>query len=280
VHDFLNDFRDDREFCALLARGEDVNLPVAALELARDARPGLDFAPVLDWIDSRAAELAGALALARTDHEMLSRFGECLAGRYGIAGSKAAYESDAGSFLDQVIERKTGLPISLSVLYMAVADSAGVPLRGVGAPARFLTRYETLDEPLFVDPFAGGQVLSLDDCVARIAEAAGVSSEQALPALDAVGPRVIVTRMLNNLKALYARLGEWKKCFRVQHRLLALAPSAYAERRDWGLVALKAERAGPALEMLEQAVGVCPDDERELIKRHIDLARGQLARWN
>src|SRR4029079_10694996 len=121
--DFLEDFAGDAEFLKLLGRQDDqVNLTSAALELARDAYPDLAFETVFRWIDDRAGELSGPAARAGSDEALLAELGKCLAERHGIVGSREIFEHADGSFLNRVIERKTGIPISLSVLYMAVAE--------------------------------------------------------------------------------------------------------------------------------------------------------------
>lgn len=280
MFDFLSDFAADREFCKLLARHEEVDLAVAALELARDAEPGLEFGPTLDWMSKRASELSGPIARAGSDEKVLNALAECLAGTHGLLGGAECYELADSSYLNRVIERKTGLPIALSVLYMSVAERAGLTLLGVAAPGHFLTRYETIDAPLFVDAFAGGAVLSRAECLAQIEERTELRGRQATAALEPVGPRTIITRMLNNLKALHAKHENWRACWKVQHRLLALQPGAFHERRDWGLVSLRAGRAGPAIDMLENCLATSPPDERESLERHLDDARKELAQWN
>lgn len=279
--DFLKDFAADAEFQKLLGRQEEtVNLTTAALELARDAYPELPFELVFRWIDDRAGELSGPVARAKSDEALLGELSACLAGRQGIVGSREAYETAAGSFLNRVIERKTGIPISLSVLYMAVAERTGLPLKGVAAPGHFLTCYETLDTPLFVDPFAGGEIRTFDEAVNWLEETQGVARENARSALQPVGPRLIIIRMLNNLKTLYAKQGEWPACWKVQHRLLALQPAAYNERRDWAVISLKAGRSGQAIEMLENLLTTCPADDREFLEKQRREAHGKLAQWN
>jgi regulator of sirC expression with transglutaminase-like and TPR domain len=279
--DFLKDFAADSEFLKLLGRQEDtVNLTAAALELARDAYPELAFEPIFQWIDGRASELSGPVARAASDEALLAELSACLAGRHQIAGSPECYEHADGSFLNRVIEQKKGIPISLSVLYMAVADRVGVPLRGVAAPGHFLTCYETIDTPLFVDAFNGGRVRTYGEAVAWLEQTQEVAPDKARGALEPVGPRLIIIRMLNNLKTLYAKQGQWRACWRVQHRLLALQPAAYNERRDWAVISLKAGRAGPAIEMLERCLATCPPDEREFLQKQRQEAQGKLAQWN
>jgi regulator of sirC expression with transglutaminase-like and TPR domain len=278
--DFVKAFANDPEFTKLLGRRDDqIDLTAAALELARDAYPLLDFQPVFDWIAARAAELQGPLARAKSDEQVLGEIAACIAKRHGITGSEEIYELADGSFLNRVIENKTGIPISLSILYMAVAGAAGLSLKGVGAPGHFLTRFDTLDKPLFVDAFGGGLVMTYKECAARL-EAQGVERRLIRRALEPVGPRVIMIRMLNNLKTLYARQEHWQSCWRVQHRLLALQPAEYGERRDWAVISIRAGHAGGALEMLESCLRTCPAEEREFLEKQKIAAHGKLAQWN
>jgi regulator of sirC expression with transglutaminase-like and TPR domain len=279
--DFLTDFSSDDEFTKFLGRRDDqVNLTAAALELARDAYPNLTFQPVFDWIAARAAELQGPVARASSEEQILAELAECLAVKQGITGSSEIYEQADGSFLNRVIELKTGIPISLSVLYMAVAEVTGVALQGVGAPGHFLTRLDTLHKPLFLDPYAGGSVLTYDECVERFMTDQGLDRRGIRRALEPVGPRVVIIRMLNNLKTLYAKQEDWRPCWHVQHRLLALQPADYSQRRDWAVISIRAGRAGAALEMLEACLKTCPADEREFLEQQLAAAHGKLAQWN
>jgi regulator of sirC expression with transglutaminase-like and TPR domain len=279
--DFLQEFSRDTEFTKLLGRRDDqVDLTIAALELARDAEPDLDFQPVVEWISQRAAELQGPLARASNDEQILHELAECLAERQGITGSSEIYESADGSFLNKVIELKAGIPISLSVLYMAVAEKAGISLKGVGAPGHFLARYDTLDKPLFVDAFAGGRVLTYDECSQWVMKTQHVERSLVRRTLEAVGPRAIISRMLNNLKALYARQEEWGACWHVQNRLLALRPADFGERRDWAVISIRAGRAVGAVDMLESCLKSCPSDERDFLNQQLTAAHGKIAQWN
>jgi regulator of sirC expression with transglutaminase-like and TPR domain len=278
--DFVEDFAADTEFLKLLTRRDDVDLAVCSLELARDATPDLDFAPTLAWIAARGAELSGPVARAQSDEAMLAALSACLAEQHGLAGHADVYDSPESSFLNRVIERKTGLPIALSVLYMLVAERIGITLKGVGAPRHFLTRYETLDAPLFVDAFAGGTVLTHAQCLERVRESSGLSAPRAQAALNPVDVRTIVKRMLNNLKSLYARNENWHACWKVQHRLLALDPASFHERRDWALVSLRTDRSATAIDMLQDCLHSSPEDEREALESHLADARSRHARWN
>ncbi len=270
----------DAEFLKLFTRRADVDLTLVALELARDAQPGLDFRPTLEWLDARGRELAGAVARSRTDADAVRLLIQCLAERHGIHGDEACYEQAESSFLNRVIETGRGLPITLSILYMAVAERVGIDLRGVSAPRHFLTRYESVDGTVFIDPFARGRILSQRACVKWLAEISGLAKADVRSSLKPAASRTIVMRMLNNLKALYVKQEKWTSAWMVQHRLTALAPSSYQERRDLALISIRANRPGHAIDLLRSCLRSCPSKEKPALEHHLQEANAQLCRWN
>jgi regulator of sirC expression with transglutaminase-like and TPR domain len=118
------------------------------------------------------------------------------------------------------------------------------------------------------------------EALERLMSEQDLSRAEARQALEASSPRAILVRMLNNLKAVTARTEDWKLCYKVQTRLLALHPAQYNERRDWGLIALKSGRPGQALTMIEQCLKSCPEDEQQILRDHVRLARSALAQFN
>jgi regulator of sirC expression with transglutaminase-like and TPR domain len=276
----LPGFERDREFQKLVARRNDVDVTLAALELARDADPELDFQPTIEWLDACAGELAGAAARAKTERDALSELARGIAEKHGIYGEEAAYERPESSFLHCVIESGRGIPISLSILYMAVARRVGIDLTGVSTPMHFLTRAETIDGPVFLDAFGRGRLLEPVECVEWIARIAEVPKASVRATLKPASPRTIMIRMLNNLKAVYARREEWAAAWTVQRRLAALQPASYQERRDLALISLHACRPGHAIDLLEACLKSCPDAERPILAGHLSEARRLVARWN
>jgi regulator of sirC expression with transglutaminase-like and TPR domain len=270
----------DSEFLKLLTRRGSVDLALVALELARDAYPGLDFRSVLNWLDCCASQLSGAIARSRGESESLQLLAQCLAERHGIFGDDDCYERADASYLHRVIETGRGLPITLSVLYMAVAERVGIDLRGVSAPKHFLTRYESEGGPLFVDAFCRGRILSRSECSKWLSQSVGLKRSDLRAVLKPVGPRAIVIRMLNNLKVLHARQSNWAAAWMVQHRLTALQPASYQERRDLALISLHANRPGHAFDLLRSCLRNCPDDERATLEHHLQEASAQICRWN
>lgn len=270
----------DAEFLKLFTRRADVDLTLVALELARDAQPGLDFRPTLEWLDARGRELAGAVARSKTDSDAVRLLIECLAERHGIFGDEACYDRADSSFLNRVIETGRGLPITLSILYIAVAERVGIDLRGVSAPRHFLTRYESVDGTMFIDPFSRGRILSQRGCMKWLCEISGLAKADVRTSLRPAASRTIVMRMLNNLKALYVKQEKWTAAWMVQHRLTALAPASYQECRDLALISIRANRPGHAIDLLNSCLRTCSKKEKPALEHHLREANAQLCRWN
>ena len=273
-------FAGDEEFAKLLVRQDHVHLETAALELARDVIPSLDFTATLKWFDQRAAELAAPVARAGNEHDLLEALAGCLSGNHGLTGSADAFGSASGSFLPEVIATGHGIPISLSLIYIAVAKRLRIPLEGVPAPVHFLCRLDTPAGPLFLDAFSSGRVMELDECLDWLGNLSGLAHQRLLPALGPTRPRQIIQRMLNNLKAVYIDHDSWKPALPVQQRLTLLDPASYAQRRDLALVTLKAGHPDRALGMLQSCAKTAPSDDLAAIERLIDQAQTALAAWN
>ena len=274
------DFSADVEFSKLLLRDSDVDLTLVALEIARDANPNLRFEETLDWIAARAQELSGRAAGAWSESDALRALSALLADQHGLCGDEGAYQIAESSYLPEVIARKRGIPISLSILYMAVAQAIGLELRGVAAPQHFLTRFDGVEGPIFLDPFVGGRLMDGDECLHFLHEVTNMPESELKPCLKPANARAIVIRMLNNLKVLHARHEDWQAAWLVQERLVALKPTSYEERRDLAVIALKSERTQAAIDLLEDCLAECQDDQRAVLEQHLDEAKRQLARWN
>ncbi len=274
------DFSRDAEFSRLLARRQDVDLTRLALELARDAQPTLDFDHTLTWIGKRADELRSHIVRVRSDRDILRELVRCLAGTHGLHGDKQAFERAECSYINRVIETGVGIPISLSVVYVAVAQAAGLDLTGVAAPMHFLTRFDTVQGPLFVDAFHSGQVLNYDDCLEWIESLSGLTSDEIERSLEPAPPREVVIRMLNNLKALHVSQEEWERAWFVQRRLLALHTEALDHRRDLALIAIKTNRPGVAIDLLQTCLKDCSPGDRPMILNQLHVAEHNLSKWN
>ncbi len=275
-----SDFSRDPEFRGLLSRRVGVDLTKAALELARDSYPELDFQPTLNWIAARANELRPLVLQSSSEREALSLVAQSLSIEYQITGSHSAYAEADGSFLHRVIEKRRGIPISLSVLYMAVCQGVGIDLCGVASPMHFLTRVDSFEGPLFLDAFAGQRILTLDETVEWLTGLTTMPTHVIVKSLEPTDTRTIITRMLMNLKVLFARQENWSAAWPVQQRIVALGPGRYGDRRDLALIALRSDRPGMAVRLLKSLLKTCPADERELLESQLEAAEKQVHRWN
>ena len=180
-------------FGELVARPEaEIPLDEAALLIGAHAAPGLDVGRQLTRLDHLAAGCPEPTLDGLCHH---------LFDDLGFTGNREQYSDPRNSYLHEVLDRRTGIPISLSVVMLEVGRRLGVPLAGVGMPGHFLVRHLG-DPPTFLDPFAGGTRLSEDDCQGIFRALGGVG--EWVPAyLDPVGPRAILSRMLTNLQGIF-----------------------------------------------------------------------------
>jgi len=271
---------------ALEAFAREVNRPADAIDLARAALvmgqfeyPDLDVAAYLNRLD-HLAELASQ-TIASTDLPalMLAQF---LFDTLGFAGDSVNYTDPRNSFLNEVLERRLGIPISLSVLFLEVAQRAGVRAEGVGLPGHFIVRV-VLDsgQVIYLDPFHGGAILSEADCRERVR----VLTDGKLPFneafLNPVNARYILTRMLNNLKNFYAAASDFYRASKVVERLLVMNPGDPNETRNLGLLYGLLGKRRQALALLEEYLQSRPDAaDAEVIKRHVVELSRAASRWN
>ena len=292
------------------ALSPDPDLAVAALMIARVEYPELDAGRYLEQLDAIGREacrrLATAAPPADTPHDVdADRYAKVIAlngylfDELRFAGNEADYEDPRNSFLNEVIDRRTGIPITLSLLYMEVARRAGLPVEGVNFPGHFLLRCRArrslpYAEDLIIDPFHGGALLSRD-LLAR--QSGGREEEQdededPVPFESRLLPRAtkpqILSRMLLNLKRVYVRMQSFPQARDVADLLIAIDPSAINELRDRGLLAYHLEDFSAALRDLQAYLKLIPagtqgDEERqdrERIWEHVKTLRKRVASLN
>jgi regulator of sirC expression with transglutaminase-like and TPR domain len=223
-------------FSSFAARPDaELDLVEGATAVARIAYPGLEAHWVRSRLDALAAPLAPlglgrlpALAQARAlaDHLYLAQ---------GFRGNEQSYLDPDNSFINVVLERRLGIPITLAVVYIEVAQRVGVAARGVGFPGHFLVRVDDRRDTVLVDPFFGGQVLdrpALEDLLHRMAPRMNLRDEM----LDGVSVRHLVARMLMNLRGIYAARADAGRLLAVLDHLIDLMPDAADEVRDRGFL--------------------------------------------
>ena len=273
-------FKQDREFSKLLHHDNYVDLTTAALELARDDQPDLKFDPVYTWIQQRAAELSGRVALANDDQSLLQCFVDCLKKEHGLIGNTICYHQAEGSYLNHVIEKKQGLPISLSLIYMAVGKELGIDIQGVAAPIQFLVRYDSQAGPLFIDPYSNGAIYTEEECIDHLAELGEFSQSELTILLKPASHREIIVRMLMNLKRIHEEQQDYQKAWNVQCRLCALSPLSNTHKKNLAALSYQTGQLSLAIELLEGCLKSCPESEQADIKMMLQKVHAALAKWN
>ena len=236
-------------FAALLQR-EPVPLDEAALAIAQEEYPKLDPEEYLVRLDALAERVRRKSPLGRSA-TALHALRKVLFEEEGYRGNDADYGDPRNSFLNEVVDRRLGLPITLCVLYMEVARRAGLELQGVGFPGHFLAKYVSASgAEIFVDAFHGGEMLSADECVARYRARTG-GRDLDRRHLAGISPRQILARMLYNLKRTYLERKDDVRAWWVLDRILLLAPGQLEAMRDRGLVSARLGVAAVAERDLE-----------------------------
>lgn len=287
---------DDLEH-ALNAPGADI--APAALAIARIEYPALDPEPYLDRLDAMgnaAAERLSGITVASSEATAL--LNEYLFEEEGFSGNRDNYEDPRNSFLNEVIDRRTGIPISLAVIYMEVARRAGLEITGINFPGHFLLRAGNplVGDELIIDPFHGGALLTEFDCRQLLRNHVGDEAAFDGSLLSPATRHDIVVRMLVNLKRLYVRMRSFPQARFVSTLLLAVNPSAIGELRDRGLLAYHLEDFASALRDLEEYLRLSPneaidepvldeedDDDEEAPARlldHVKALRRRVAGFN
>ena len=228
---------DLRDFHQALSAEPEFDLALAALLLARVEYPSLDPGPYLTRLDELAT--TSRIVPSRDPRRALDRLRRFLFEEEGFRGNAERYFDPRNSCLNDVLDERIGIPITLSVLTMEVGRRVGLRLYGIGLPGHFMVAADVEGERLIVDPFNGGAMLSREDAEAVVARALG----QPVPLTDAhfnpTSKEAIVTRMLANLKSIYVEQENWTKALQVIERLLLLEGTAPAHLRDRGTVLMK-----------------------------------------
>jgi len=218
-------------FAEVVAR-DDFPLDHAALLIGAWDYPARDLAAYRNRLDTIARAAAPEVAEATGAHGRARAISDCLFERLGFHGNTGDYYDPRNSFLCEVLDRRTGIPISLSVLYLEVARRVGVLAQGVNFPGHFLVRVATEDAWLFVDPFERGRVLSPADLAALLRRTTTPDAVFEPSVIAAATKRQILTRMLINLAGIYGRTGDLPRSLDVLERLAVLDPDNQRISRD------------------------------------------------
>jgi regulator of sirC expression with transglutaminase-like and TPR domain len=262
----------------------------------------LDAAPVLETLAAMGHEASRRLALVEGAEDRIAALNDYLFEDLGFHGNEARYDDPRNSFVNDVLVRRTGIPISLAVIYLDVGWRAGLALEGVNFPGHFLVRAPGAGPngpDLLIDVFHRGAILRDVDCQRLLERHAGDEVVLTAEALATADTRQTLVRMTTNLKRLYVRSRSFPQALDATHLLVALDETATVELRDRGLLAYQLKRFPEALHDLERylrllsppfptpaAATAAPDDdsddrrEYEQIWEHVKTLRRRVAGYN
>lgn len=277
-------------FAELLGRDDvRIDLAHACLMIAQDAYPKLEVERYLGEIERMAMRLRGQMPQTSQPEERVAALNEFLFDEVGYSGNTEQYYDPRNSYLNEVMDRKIGIPITLSVLYMAVGRRVGLPLEGVSFPGHFLVRLRLRNGVLVLDPFAAGAPQSaaeLRERLQRVIPPGALDKVAAgeLPLEQFLEPatnRQIIARVLRNLKGIYREADKPQEQLDVLNRMVLVAPEASAELRDRGIVYHRLECYRAALKDLTDYVEREPNapDFDEVRARLVELS-ARCARLN
>lgn len=256
----------------------EIDLGETALLFAAAEYPDLDLAHEAGLFDS----LARAASRGATNGDSplgaanaLSRF---LFDDLGFSGNQQDYYDPRNSYVNEVLKRRLGIPITLSLVYMEVGRRIGVPMVGVGLPGHFLMRHA--EEPgLFVDAFHGGLLLSREECVQRFRDLTHPDEPWSDQYLAPIGKRDMLTRMLRNLKVAHLRRKDNERALFTATMLIRLRPDLAEERRDRGVVQSRLGRYEEAIEDLRGYLDQAPASaDAEAVRELVDHLKRLLER--
>jgi regulator of sirC expression with transglutaminase-like and TPR domain len=287
------------------ALSPDPDLAIAALLIARIEYPSLDAGPYLDRLDAfgREARLRVAAAAIipgdappHVDPDRYARvmaLNDYLFNELHFVGNEVHYEDPRNSFLNEVLDRRTGIPITLALLYLEVARRAGLHVEGINFPGHFLLRCPArrgllYSEDLIIDAFHGGALLSEEACLELLRRHAGDEAVFESHLQGHATKQQILARMLLNLKRTYVRMHSFPQARDVTELLLAVDPSALNELRDRGLLAYHLKDFSAALRDLQAYLQLasgspledCDRHEHDQIWEHVKTLRRRVASLN
>ena len=293
---FPNDTPQQRAFRAFetLVAGEDmaIDLSLAALLIANLEYPELDIAHYMAQLDSLAERvrallgLTGAGTLEKLPVNMdvsavIAAMNTVLFGQEHFHGNTQDYYNSSNSFLNEVLERHTGIPIALSLLYMEVGRRVGVWFDGIGLPFHFVVGCRFQQKRIYIDPFESGRVLSEQECRTRVRQVIGKKDKIPTQWFEPVSRKYLLIRMLNNLKHIYLYSEDYVRALRICDYILVLAPRSPQERRDRGVIYLQLKRYGRALRDLAAYLQLAPlAEDHDEIQRQVKMIRQILAMMN
>jgi regulator of sirC expression with transglutaminase-like and TPR domain len=239
-----------------------------ALAIAWEEYPRMDLGHYREIFDRMVADLQPRIAKMHYPLKVVQEINQYLFAEQGFRGNDSDYYNPRNSFITDVLERRLGIPLSLSLVYMVICDRLGFPMDGISFPAHFIIRPRHPDLEIFIDPYNKGEILFPEDCAAKLTQLYGYDIPLQPEYLQPVGIRRILDRLLTNLKLIYLRRREPDKALAAIERSLMLNPDVPTQWRDRGLICYQLDRFTEARIDLENYLQSVPyaEDGRVILQ--------------
>jgi regulator of sirC expression with transglutaminase-like and TPR domain len=261
-------------------KDDEIDLAEAALWIAAEEYPRIDVSLYLERLD-RFADLASEYIGSETrPRAIITALNTALFEDLGFSGNRENYYDPRNSYLNEVIDRRTGIPITLTIVYMEVARRVGFVVKGVGLPGHFLAKHVSESGEIYIDAFNGGMLLDVAGCDELFKEVTGGKAELRPEYLSVVTPRQILTRTLSNLLNIYSSSDHRRALFVIE-RMLLINPDSPPYVRERGLLLARVGEISEALSELERYLVLAPGAvDADLIREQIKVVKQKKAKWN
>lgn len=265
----------------LTASEAESDIAEGALIIATDEYSKLEVEKYLSRLDAMAEYVRPQLPPDRNPEKTVGVLNRYLFGELGFAGNRENYYDPRNSYLNDVLDRRTGLPITLSVVYIALGRRLNLPINGVGLPGHFIVKWEDRNSRLLIDPFNRGEILDEAGVEARVQDTFHSQAQFQPEWLATVDGKYILIRLLNNLKAIFVQTQELTRAWQAVDKLLLLDPRSPENIRDMGLLSIHVKAFRQAAIYLEEYLLSHPDAaDAEQLRIYLRTALAAVERLN
>jgi regulator of sirC expression with transglutaminase-like and TPR domain len=257
----------------------DINLATGALSIAKIAYPKLDIAAYLEKLDDMAAALKSQVTASQpmTRLEELNRY---FFGELGFKGNQTDYDDPRNSYLNEVIDRRLGIPITLSIVYLTLGGKLDLHLAGISFPMHFLVKCDIPQGPFFIDPFMEGIILKKTDLAARLQQVQKDTTDLE-NFLEAATAKQILARMLRNLKQIYHHNRAFSQAIELGEKILWFQPEESYDHRELGFLYYQTKDYHKSLQAFETCLLLATNQrEEEDARRYIQTLANHLGALN
>jgi regulator of sirC expression with transglutaminase-like and TPR domain len=258
---------------------EKIHLSEAALQIAKDEYPNLDIDFYLELLGNWGNQLKGSPRRPILDR--VEKLNDFLFGQMNFEGNLEDYYDPKNSFLNDVMDSKRGIPITLSVIYLDLARRIGLNAAGIGFPGHFLVSVATGETTIYVDAFHKGKIMNVEGCEDLLQKVSSGSIEFQDSFLYPLDKRKTLSRMLRNLKGIYLEQGNDAKLISVMDKIVVLNEDDPQELRDRGIVHYKRQAFMLALKDFEKYLSIVPEHEdSEMVRQYVEVLRDYSSHLN